>query len=442
MTVLVISPDYASHLLPLATLATAWQQAGEPVVVATGAANAALVDQFGYQRVDLRLGRGSNPGIIKVDDQPRGEDDNLRAFFAATRRGMIDTLRYQADARRNDLLWNPVASARRVIEIVEAIGPQQILVDHLAFGATLGLRAAGIAYTDVVLGHPTALPVGDELYGGLPAWPSCFAPGVAELDELHGLCREVTAQFTDDWNHAARQVHAGAAAVDDAFRVHGDQVMFNYPDELHDRTRTAQVHAEMPGATFLGASVRDDDPPADVARWLDGAGGRPVVYVGFGSFLSARGDVLATVAGALRRMDVDVMLATGSTAPSELGELPERWLVRPYLPQVSCLARADVAITHGGNNSVTESLYHGVPMVVLPFSTDQFAGAAAIERHGSGRVLAPNELHPTALAAAVAEVLHGPHGASAGALGQRLRAQPGPQAARAATHQPPARIRP
>ena len=28
MTLLVISPDYASHLVPLATLATAWQDAG------------------------------------------------------------------------------------------------------------------------------------------------------------------------------------------------------------------------------------------------------------------------------------------------------------------------------------------------------------------------------------------------------------------------------
>ena len=38
MTLLVISPDYASHLLPLATLATAWRDAGERVVVATGPA--------------------------------------------------------------------------------------------------------------------------------------------------------------------------------------------------------------------------------------------------------------------------------------------------------------------------------------------------------------------------------------------------------------------
>ena len=66
MTLLVISPDYASHLLPLATLATAWRDAGEPVVVATGPATAGIVAGFGFDRADLVLGRGSNPGVIRA----------------------------------------------------------------------------------------------------------------------------------------------------------------------------------------------------------------------------------------------------------------------------------------------------------------------------------------------------------------------------------------
>ena len=66
MTLLVISPDYASHLYPLATLATAWRDAGERVVVATGTATDALVTAFGYEREHLQLGRGSNPGVIRA----------------------------------------------------------------------------------------------------------------------------------------------------------------------------------------------------------------------------------------------------------------------------------------------------------------------------------------------------------------------------------------
>ena len=111
MTLLVISPDYASHLLPLATLATAWRDAGESVVVATGPATAGIVAGFGFHRADLVLGRGSNPGVIRAEQQPPGEDAALRGFFAATRHGMVATLRYQAEARRTDLLWEPVDRA-------------------------------------------------------------------------------------------------------------------------------------------------------------------------------------------------------------------------------------------------------------------------------------------------------------------------------------------
>ena len=163
MTLLVISPDYASHLFPLATLATAWREAGERVVVATGPATDAIVRDFGLERVHLQLGRGSNPGVIRAEDQPPGEDDALRGFFDATRRGAVETLAFQAAARGDDLLWNPVGVARAVQDVVARVQPDQVIVDHLAFSARLALMASGIRHGDVVLGHPSALVVGDEV---------------------------------------------------------------------------------------------------------------------------------------------------------------------------------------------------------------------------------------------------------------------------------------
>ena len=132
MTLLVISPDYASHLYPLATLATAWRDAGERVVVATGPATDGIVRGFGFEREHLQLGRGSNPGVIRAEDQPAGEDDALRGFFTATREGAVSTLRFQARARRDDLLWNPIGVAREVLRVVERVRPDEVVVDHLA----------------------------------------------------------------------------------------------------------------------------------------------------------------------------------------------------------------------------------------------------------------------------------------------------------------------
>ena len=428
MTLLVISPDYASHLLPLATLGTAWRDAGERVVVASGPATAALTAEFGFERTDLRLGRGSNPGVIRAQEQVAGEDEALRGFFAATRHGMVPTLRYQADARRNDLLWDPVATARRVLAVVDEVGPDHVIVDHLAFSARLALAAGGVPHADVVLGHPSALPVGSEVYGYPPAWPAAFTPDSDELTALHERCRMVRDAFTAEWNAALAELAPQIGPSADAFAEHGDQVLLNYPAALHDPARTALL----PAHAFLGSAVRDQTTPPDIAGWLSADPSRPLVYVSFGSFLSVRADVLARVADALRALPVRVALAIGSADPGALGELPDGWLVREFLPQVALLKHAAVTVTHGGNNSVTESLTAGVPMLVLPFSTDQFAGAAAAVDAGVGLALDPNAASPAELRAAVQELLHGSCAGAAAALGVSLRARPGREVAFAA----------
>ncbi len=427
MTLLVISPDYASHLFPLATLATAWRDAGERVVVATGEATDAIVRGFGYEREQLQLGRGSNPGVIRAEEQPRGEDDALRGFFAATRQGAVETLAFQARARGDDLLWDPVGVARQVQGVVDRVRPDHVIVDHLAFSARLALRAGGVRHADVVLGHPSALTVGDEVYGYPPAWPRRFHPDPASLAELRRLCERVRDDFTAGWNAALRELHPGALPSADAFAETGDVLLLNYPEELHDPSRTRQL----PPHAFLGSAVRDEPPDAEVEAWL-AASDQPVVYVSLGSFLSVRADVLARIAEALRPLDVRVALACGSAPRQELGELPESWLVREVLPQVTILRRSVLAVSHGGNNSVTEALTSGVPLVLLPFSTDQFAGAAALEAVGLGEALDPNTSSAVDVRAAVERMLTTDDETRGRltALGRSLRERPGALRAR------------
>ncbi|WP_053387841.1 nucleotide disphospho-sugar-binding domain-containing protein [Leucobacter japonicus] len=404
MTLLIISPDYASHLYPLAAMGSVWREHGHRVVVATGRATAEIVAAFGYDHEPLQLSQGSNPGTIRAEEQPQGEDDALRGFFAATHGGMIETLAFQARARLHDLMWEPVATAGRVLDIIERVQPDEIIVDHLAFSARLALQAAGVSHVDVVLGHPTALPLpaAGELYGYPPAWPDAFAPDPDELDELRELCREVSERFTEEWNAALHEIAPDRAPSPDAFAEHGDFLVFNYPAALMPADRAALL----PPHTCIGSSLRPEAPDAEVASWLE-ASDEPFVYVSFGSFLSVRGDVLARVATALRDLGVRAAIAHGSSHPEALGEIPQSWLVREFLPQVTLLEHAAAAVTHGGNNSVTEALAFDVPLVVLPFSTDQFAGAAALERAGLGIALAPNTATVSQLASAISATLSG-----------------------------------
>ena len=190
-----------------------------------------------------------------------------------------------------------------------------------------------------------------------------------------------------------------APPVADAFAAHGPIVLFNYPRKLHPAERTVLL----PPHAFLDSLIRTEEVPDDVTRWFDGgrADPRPIVYVSLGSFLSARADVLARVAQALSALPVRVVLATGSADPGALGPLPGHWLVRSFLPQIAVLEHAALAVSHGGNNTVTEALSFDVPLLVLPFSTDQFAGAAALEMADRAEVLDPNRATVEQLRAAV-----------------------------------------
>lgn len=425
MTLLIISPDYASHLLPLAALGTAWHEAGQRVVVATGPATADIVASFGYEREHLQLGRGSNPGVIRAENQVDEEAQSLRGFFDATRRGMVPTLRYQAQERLVDLMWQPVLSARATLEVVERVQPDAIIVDHLAYSARLGLWSASVDYADVVLGHPTALPVGDEVYGYPPNWPHAFSPDADELAQLEELCRRVAAGFTAEWNAAAAELGVVDRPVADAFALHGPRVLYNYPAALADPAREALL----PPHTYLGGALRPEPADPEVDTWLENS--EPFVYVSFGSFLSVRDDVLARVAEALRASGVRAAIATGSTLHDQLGPVPHGWLVRAYLPQVRLLRSAAVAVTHGGNNSVTEAVGTATPMLVLPFSTDQFAGAAAIERAGFGDALDPNTATVAELSAALEGLLESARRGIPGLVGSARGLDQDPGATRA-----------
>ena len=61
------------------------------------------------------------------------------------------------------------------------------------------------------------------------------------------------------------------------------------------------------------------------------------------------------------------------------------------MPQLEVLGRASAFVTHGGMNSVSESLYHGVPVVVIPQVGEQAIVGRRVEELGAGLYLAKAE---------------------------------------------------
>ena len=424
MRVLLVSPDYASHYLPLSGLGQALARRGHDVVVATGPALAGRVSGEGFDHRELVLGPASNPGLARKSAQADGAV-HLRAFLAATRRGMIETLRLQAEARQRDLLWEPAAVTERLGEIVADVSPTLVVSDQLAFGATLALRALEQPHVSFHPGHPTAIPGPGELYGFPSHRPEQFRADARELAELRRLCAEVSERFTRTFNDTLRQLNPRAEPVATALSATSPLLtLLNYPVQLAGQRRALLPRS----ARFVGASVRrGGELSGELATLLEAEDSQPRIYVSLGSFLSARGDVLRRVVSAFRTLPVRVIVASGVTPRSALGAIPPDWHVASYLPQPEVLRSCDLAICHGGNNTVTEALWAGVPLLVCPFSTDQFAGAEDVRRAGLGDVFDPNAAAPEEIADRALRLLAGLEGRRAAALGVALRERFGPQ---------------
>jgi UDP:flavonoid glycosyltransferase YjiC (YdhE family) len=86
----------------------------------------------------------------------------------------------------------------------------------------------------------------------------------------------------------------------------------------------------------------------------------------------------------------------------------------------------DLVITHGGNNTVTESFHHGKPMIVLPLFWDQVDNAQRVDETGFGVRLATYDFEDAELTRAVDRLLaDAPLRARLAAVSARMQAADG-----------------
>src|SRR4051794_31952333 len=216
MSTLLICPDYASHYYGLAALGREGLRRGARVIVATGPTLRERVLSDGFEHVALRLGAGHNDGVNGAGGDSASERAHLRDFLAATRQGMVATLAHQVSARQHDMLWRPEQVSLQLSAVLAEVQPRRIVVDQLAYGATLALRALGRPFVSFLPSHPCQLPQPGRPDGFPIRFPSELTPPDEELTRLRALCERQTRRFTDAYNGALTHLNPGAVPVDDA----------------------------------------------------------------------------------------------------------------------------------------------------------------------------------------------------------------------------------
>jgi len=86
-------------------------------------------------------------------------------------------------------------------------------------------------------------------------------------------------------------------------------------------------------------------------------------------------------------------------------ELADNMWGEKTVPQIKILSVVDLVITHGGNNTFTETFFFGKPMIVMPLFGDQYDNAQRIEEKGFGIRLNPYDFEENVLLESIERLL-------------------------------------
>ncbi|HEX9342480.1 MAG TPA: nucleotide disphospho-sugar-binding domain-containing protein [Actinomycetota bacterium] len=326
--------------------------------------------------------------------------EQLEGFIAPTFQALVDGARYVDD---------------RLREIIGEIQPDVLVEDNVvAFPA---LPASGRPWVRITSCNPLELKDPDlaPVFSGYPeADRSGWAAFRAEYRRTHSALYDDFSQFCQD---------RGAPPLPELEFIHESPWLnlYLYPREADYRRRRPLA------ATWhnLEACVRATDQPWELpASLAGGPEAGPLLYLSLGSLGAADVELMQHLIDVLGRTRHRVIVSMGPQ--HELLRLADNMAGAEFLPQVSILPQVDLVITHGGNNTTTECLWFGKPMVLLPLFWDQYDNAQRMQEAGFGARLPTYAFEEGELVAAV-ERLPADQALTARlqTTSQRLRASPG-----------------
>ena len=311
------------------------------------------------------------------------------------------------------LIDGAIYANERLSAIFDELRPDAIVEDNVvAFAA---IATSGRPWARITSCNPLELKD--------PALPPVFS----------GYPSAGRAGWREFWAEYDRVLGPQVAAFDAWLRDHGapplpgprDYIWESPYLNLYVYPAEADYPRQVPlGPTFhrLDSSVRTTDARYREHERLgtDGA----LVYLSLGSLGSADVGLMKRLIDVLGRTRHRYIVSQGPR--HELIELAGNMVGAEFLPQPAILPLVDLVITHGGNNTVTESWQAGKPMIVLPLFWDQYDNAQRVAELGLGVRLATCSFDEAELTGAIERLLADTavHRRLAG-IAARLQANPG-----------------
>ena len=147
----------------------------------------------------------------------------------------------------------------------------------------------------------------------------------------------------------------------------------------------------LPQVFYLGPSILEpENEQGPEFPWEKLDPNRPLVYVATGtlfpkSYRKFYSNALIALSEENFPFPIQVVMAVGKNQSLDaLGKIPSNFIVVPYAPQIKLLPKSSVVVTHGGVNSVNETLNFGKPMLVVHMGGDRIDMAERISYRKAG----------------------------------------------------------
>jgi MGT family glycosyltransferase len=356
--------------------------------------------------------------LAPVADEPQDAGQFWKDFIRETapefRKPTFEQLETWVRPVWDELIGGAKFCEPRLREVIARSAPDVVVEDNVVgFPALL---TAGVPFVRIVSCNPLELK-GAEIAPTFSGYPAADQSGWkafrAEYDRTH---RALWTDF-NTW-----MIEQGAPPLPDLEFIHeGDVNLYVYPEELD----YAGERALGPSWHRLESSVRRTDSPVELPATLtDRPEGSALIYFSLGSLGSADVKLMRRVIGALAQTPHRYIVSKGPLH-EEIVLAPNMWGAE-FLPQTSLLPQADLVITHGGNNTTTEAMHFGVPMIVLPPFWDQYDNAQRVQETGFGVRLDPYRFTEAELHDSIRKLLGDKDiRARLAAAGERIRASDG-----------------
>ena len=129
---------------------------------------------------------------------------------------------------------------------------------------------------------------------------------------------------------------------------------------------------------FVGPSIRPVMQSIEKTR-------EKLIYISMGTVNNNLLSFYKTCLSSFENTPYQVILSVGNLVSlNEFSKLPEHISVFSHVDQIAVLKKADIFISHCGMNSVNESLYFGVPLIMLPQTSEQSGVAERVSQLGAG----------------------------------------------------------